>query len=316
MFWRKLHTGLLAGVLLTGTALPVRADHHGHHHSASAAGGSADCGPAYRTVHVQEWVPEQYQTTRTTYRTEWKEETYTAHRTETVPETRTRTVTVNKMVPETRMETRVRCVNVPSVEERTVMQTRVSMKQVTEMTTRRVDRGHWECREVPVSNGGGHLLGRLFHRSHKSSCGDDCCAPCTKTVRCWVPNWVCEQVPVTRCVRVCEQVPCTIKVNVCRVERREEQVQVTVMKCVPETRTETYTAHVCRSMPYQATRKVAVCVPHTEKVTCTRMVCRTVAKQVPCEPACCETTCCKPRHRLFGGLFSGHHGRGGSGCCD
>src|SRR5947208_2138469 len=56
--------------------------------AAVPAGACGGCGT--QVVMVKEWVPEQYQTTRTTYRTEWKEEAYTAYRTETVQETRTR----------------------------------------------------------------------------------------------------------------------------------------------------------------------------------------------------------------------------------
>jgi len=38
------------------------------------------CAPAYRTITVNEWVPEQYQATRTVYKTETHQEAYTAYR--------------------------------------------------------------------------------------------------------------------------------------------------------------------------------------------------------------------------------------------
>src|SRR5262249_26125298 len=155
----------------------------------------------------------QYETTRTTYRTEWREEKYTAYRTECVPETRTRTYTVNVMKPETRVETRNVIECVPTVEERTVMQTHVTCKPVTVMVSTCGDRGHWECREVEVKP---HLLRRLFHRNNCCDpCDPCCCKPVeTKTVRCWVPNKCWEQVPVTKMERVCEQRPVTCKVTV------------------------------------------------------------------------------------------------------
>jgi len=312
MFWRNLTKGLLAGVLVTGAALPARADHHG------SPCPPADCGPAYKTVYVKEWVPEQYESTRTTYRTEWKEEKYTAYRTECVPETRTHTYTVNVMKPETRVETRTVTECVPVVEQRTVMQSHVVCKPVTTMARRCVDRGHWECRVVEVKP---HLLKRLRNHFHKNDCCDPCdpccCKPVeTKVVRCWVPNKVWEEYPVTKMVKVCEQRPVTCNVTVYKPVTKQIQVNVTVCKCVPETRTATCTVMVRKCVPYEACRKVAVCVPMTEKVMCTRMVCRTVAKQVPCVPCCEEVTCCKPRHRLLG-LFGGHgrHGHGSS-CCD
>lgn len=266
MFWRNLHKGLLAGVLVTGAASPARADHDGSH---SAAAG-------HRTVCVKEWVPEQYETTRTTYKTEWKEEKYTAYRTECVPEKRTITVCV------------------PAVEEREVVESHVVCRPVERVVRKCVDRGHWECREVECKP---HLLQRLLGHFHRNDCCDPCDPCCakpvrTKTEKVWVSKKVWEETKVTVMERVCEKRKVKRKVCVTRHEKRE--VTVNVSRCVP----------------YEAVRKVAVCVPTVEKVTCTRMVCRTVAKQVPCEP-CCETTCAKPRHRLFGFLH-GHR----RDCCD
>src|SRR5581483_9641460 len=189
---------------------------------------AAPCAPATRTVCCTEWVPEQYQCTRTVYKTECRTENYTAYKTECVPEARTRTYTVCKMVPEVRTEMRTVCVKVPVVEEKTIMQTHVTCKPVTKMVTKCVDRGHWECREVPC---GPSFMDRVKNRCKKKDCCDpcaSCCEPCpvrTKTVKCWVPCMVTETVPVCTMERVCESRPCVLKVHSCKIETRQEAVQ-------------------------------------------------------------------------------------------
>jgi hypothetical protein len=274
-------------------------------------------GPPMRTIQVTECVPEQYQTTRTAYRIECKQEAYTAYRTVCVPETRTRVCTVYKRVPEVRTEVRNVCVRVPVVEERTCIQRRWETQQVTTMVCKTVDRGHYECREVPDRWKEFCNRVRRCGRRH-----DDCCEPCppppTKTVKCWVPCKVTEQVPVTTCKRVCVEVPVKVNVTVCRTVVRQEKVQVCAYRCVPEQRTETYTVNVTRCVPYQATRTVRVCVPYQETVTCTRMVARTVTRTVPveCAPECapaCDTGCDSGhgrRHHRFAGLRHREHGCG------
>jgi hypothetical protein len=233
------------------------------------------------------------------------------------------------MVPEVRTETRTVCVCVPTVEERTVMQTYVTCKPVTHMVRRCVDRGHWECREVPCEppHRWKGCLKRLFHRDCCDSCCEPCCPPPTKTVRVWCPCPVWEEVPVTCMQRVCESRPVTCRVTVMRREMRQEQYQVTCCRCVPEQRTETYQVMVSHTVPYQATRTVAVCVPHQETVMVTRMVPRTVEVPAPaptcCESSCGEATCCSGHGRawhscchggkhLLSGWFGGHKGS----CCD
>jgi len=272
----------------------------------------APSAPQYRTVSVQEWVPETYPSTRTTYSTESKQETYTAYRCESTPEVRTRVCTVYHQVPETKTCTRTVCVCVPCVEERTVMQNHVTCKPVTHMVRRCVDKGHWECREVPCEPSCKERLRKCFRK--KKDCCDSCepcCPPPTKTVRVWVPCKVWEEVPVTSMERVCESRPVVCKVTTYKHETRQEAYQVCTMKCVPEQKTETYTVMVSKMVPYQSTRTVQVCVPHTETVTMTRMVCKTVQKQVAvetcCESPCGETSCCHT---------CGHKSRKRHGCCD
>jgi len=301
MVWQSVRSALLVGAVVAVAGLPARADDC-----------CAPAAPCTRTVCCTEWVPETYPCTRTVYRTECKQEAYTAYRCECVPEARTRTCTVYKFVPECRTEMRTVCECVPVCEERTVMQTFTTCKPVTCMARRCVDRGHWECREVPCSTSKKHS----FFGHKKDCCCDPCCPPPTKTVKVWVPCKVWEEYPVTKMERVCETRPVTHKVTVYKQVQKQVAVQVTCNKCVPEQRVENYTVMVSRTVPYQCTRTVAVCVPHQETVTMTRMVARTVTKEVPVETCCaapsCGTTCCKPaKHHRCSGL----HSRS-SCCCD
>jgi len=174
---------------------------------------------------------------------------------------------------------------------------------VTEMVSKRVDRGHYECREVecPVRS----FVSR-FGRG-----GNDCCDPCprpTRTKKVWVSCWVTECCPVTRCKKVCVETPVKCMDNVCKPVWTEEKVQVCTYKCVQESRVEKVTVMVQKKVAYQTTRTVNVCVPHTETVQMTRMVARCVARQVPdtdchavvpCEPCptSCRQSCCRSSHR-------------------
>jgi hypothetical protein len=313
MVWQQVRNALLGLAFTAAAAVAAHAEEAAPH--AAGAPAPAVSAPQYRTVSVTEWVPETYPCTRTVHKMECRQETYTAYRTECVPETRTRVVTVCRQVPEVQTRTRTICVSVPCVEERTVMKTFVTCKPVTTMVRKCVDRGHYECREVPCGPSFRDRLRKCFHRN--DCCCDACsdnCAPRTKTVRVWVPCPTWEEVPVTKMERVCETRPVTTKVTVCKKEMRTETYQVTVCKMVPEQRTETYTVNFSRCVPYQATRTVNVCVPTQETVTATRMVPRVVEKQVPvdiCAPAPVCEPCCESSRR-HGGLFSRRHG---NDCC-
>jgi len=265
-------------------------------------------------------VPEQYQCTRTAYKTECRTETYTAYKCECVPETRTRVCTIYKQVPEMRTVTRCYSVCVPVVEERTVMQTKVVCTPYTTTVSKCVDRGHYECRMVPCE------AKKKHHFCHKKKDCCDCCEPCCvamKEVKVWVPCPTVEQCQVTCMKRECVQVPVTCRVCTYKQEVRQEQVQVCSYKCVPVQHTETYTCVSYRTVPFQATRTVAVCVPYQETYTATRMVARTVNREVSecgapascgascgssCgEASCCPTTCCKVKKK---------HCHKSKGCCD
>jgi hypothetical protein len=281
----------------------------------AAAPAASCCGTTTRKIMVEEWVPETYTAMRTVYRTESRQENYTAYKEECVPETRTRTYTVNHMVPEVKEVIKTHCVKVPVVEERTCMETRTHYETVTKYVSKCVDHGHYECREVPC---GPSFSERLHKLCRKSSCCDDPCAesccPATKTVKVWVSCKVTEQVPVCCRQKVCEQVPVKKCVTTYRTETRQEVCHVTCYKCVPECKTETYTVQVKKCIPYTATRTVCVCVPHQEACTMTRCVKRCVEKEVAVTCGCessCETSCCESSGGGLRGLFH----RSSRGCC-
>jgi len=265
--------------------------------------------PCTRTISVMEMVPETYETFRTTYRTECVPECYTAYRTECVPETRTITKTITRMVPEWKEECRTVYKCVPTTETRTVMRSVVRCREVTVMTKKVVDQGHWECQCVPVNNGrangngnGGGLMGRLCKKkkapADPCACPDPCAAPCQQfeTKRVWVPCKVCIDVPCTRTERYTECVPETCCVTVNKMVPSTEVRKVCVNRCVTECVPETITVMTRRCVPYTATRTVSRCVPVQEKVCCTRMVCKCVTKTVVETPTCCDAapTCCDP----------------------
>ena len=315
MIRQQLRVALLAGGILAALSCTVRADE---------CCKADPCAPAFRTVTVNEWVPEQYQATRTVYKKESHQETYTAYRCETVPETRTRTVTCYTRVPEMRTVTSKVCVKVPCWEDRVTCEKHWVTVPETKTIRKCVDRGHYECREVTCGPSFGERLHGLLASCKKNDCCDPCATSCcescprTKTVKVWCANKVWEESCVTVCKKVCETRQVTKKVCVMKTEWKEECHQVCHYVCKPECKTETYTVCVKHQVPYQATRCVTKCVPVCETYTACRMVCHKVEKQVACAPACnscCETTCCKPS--LFAGLKGRLAGLGHKhGCCD
>src|SRR5207244_2946022 len=135
----------------------------------------------YCTVCCQEWVPEQYQCTRTVYRRECRQENYTAYKCVCVPETRCREICTYQMVPEYKTIVKHVCSTVPCVEERTIMQTCYKCVPYTTCVKRCVDHGHWECKWVPCCDNGGW---RRFFRGHHHGCGNDCCNTCDSCNSC------------------------------------------------------------------------------------------------------------------------------------
>jgi hypothetical protein len=360
MIRKRFCPPLLAALAVTAFALPIEA-HHPDDCCGGCEGQAVACAPPTRTVRVTEWVPEKYKATVTRYRTKWVEEKYTAHKTEwveekytahriecveekytayrheVVPVTRTRMVTCYRQVPVVEKREVTVCVPVHTTECRTVLKKVYSCRPVTTFKTKTIKGGHYECREVPCRESFLSRLAKLCHR--KDCCEEECGPPPTKLVKVWVPECHKVTVPVTKMVRTCKLVPHTVRVRVCKMVPQKKTIQVRTCRCVPEKKKVTYTAHVCKTIPYQAvrkvarcvpyqatrkvakcvpyqaTRKVAKCVPYQATVVCTRLVPRTVCREVPCD-LCAEThECCKSR----GGLFShfrgfGHHGHRDD-CC-
>ncbi|MSR31066.1 MAG: hypothetical protein EXR99_06110 [Gemmataceae bacterium] len=273
MFWKRAHIALLASFFMATTASVVRAED--------------TPAPATRTITYKVLVPEYSESTRTVYKRECVEEKYTAHKCEWVKEERTRTCNVKKWVNEIKEETRTVCEWVRSCEEKTIMKKVTTCKPVTCIVKKCVDKGHWECKEVPC---GPSILDRVKGILNRNDCCEPKCEQKTRTVRCWVANKVMEECKVTRMERVTECVPCKVKVNVCKKVAKEVKVKVCHKKCVTETKTEKYFVCVPKKVAYEATRKVMKCVPHQEKVKCCKMVEKCVEKQVkvcdPCAPKC------------------------------
>src|SRR4051812_11451927 len=92
MIWQRIRMAFLAAAMVA-SPLSVQADDKAETSKSAADKPAAEklAPPVeYRTVCVNEWVPEQYTCTRTVYKTEPRTETYTAYRCETTPEQRTR----------------------------------------------------------------------------------------------------------------------------------------------------------------------------------------------------------------------------------
>jgi hypothetical protein len=293
MFYRHLITSLFAGVALIAAngAAQACAGPCGSPCTTCETPCATPCAPAYRTITVSEWVPETYQTTRTVYKTEYVNEAYTAYKTVCVPETRTYARTISKMVPEVRdvVCTEYKCV--PEVVTKTIMKKVKVCKEVTTDHHKWVDKGHYECCQVPYTP--------LFAKKC-SSCCDSCCEPCVKykTKKVWVPCKVCIETPCTKTVVSWECVPECVTCTVNKMIPIQVTKKVCCNRCVTEVVNETCTVNVSKCVPYQATRCVAKCVPVVENVTACRMVCRTVEKQVPdCDT--CATPCCTTKARWF-----------------
>jgi hypothetical protein len=306
MVWQRIRFALLLGALVAVAAHPaLAADENNQQNDQDQQeqkqapkkdeAKPADDAAKFCTIRVLECVPEKFTCTRTVYKTECRTEKYTAYRCECVPEERTINCTIYKKVPCVQTVTRTHCVSVPVCEERVIQKPCYSYQRVTKMVTKCVDRGHYECREVPCHWKG--LCRKVKRCCHGGCCDDCCCPPPTKVRKVWVPCMVTECVPVTCCQRVCTYTPCTVRVKCCKKELRTEQCQVCTYKCVPEVCTHKCTVMVSHKVPYEATRCVRVCVPCQEQVTCCRMVTRCVEKKVPvvdpCSP-CCTHCCCSP----------------------
>jgi hypothetical protein len=295
---------------------------------APVAPAADPCGPAMITIPVVECVPETYKVKQIVYKKVCKQETYTAYRCETFPVTKTRQVCtyVKKAVYKDVCKTVVE--KVPCWEEKTVMKPCYSYQNVTEMRSKKVDKGYWVNEEVPAHfKNFCNRLGSFGH--HKNDCCDPCAsscnscpAPATRCVKKWCPCWVTECCPVTVCKKVCTMKAECVKVCTYKCVTKTVTCKVCEYVCEPCYKTETYCCHETRQVPVTCTRNVVSCVPCEEWVTCTRLVAKTTYRQVPaCNTSCnscCETSnnCCGNGggHKLRGLFANRGHGHKND-CC-
>jgi hypothetical protein len=323
MRWFRVNAVLLSSVVLASSATFASADCG----CAAPAGDCGGCAPATRTISVTEWVPEHYQACRTVYKQECVQEKYTGCRTECTAETRTCQVTVYKSVCETHNECRTICKCVPYCEDRTVMKQVWTCTPETTYTHKCVDKGHYECREVPC----GPTLSERFHKlCHRNKCNEccesacECEAPRTRTERVWVSCKVDECVPCTHMVRHCTCVPTVEHVTCYKHVSEQVTVPVSCFHCVPECVTKTYTVMVPHQVTFEGTRTVTHCVPVQETYTACRMVAKCVEKQVACAAPCntcaaestcgCEKECGCHGFKMGGRLKGMFHREKGCGC--
>ncbi len=340
-----IRSAVLAVLALAGAAVTAQAQPCSPCPTPCSTPCMPTCTTMTKRIMVTEYRQEPYETTRTSYKTEWQDQPYTAFKCELVPENHTRTVTfyttvpVTKnvdvthyecvAVPEQRQVTRYECVAVP--EQRQVTRYVTSSVPVQHMVSRCVDAGgSYECREVACGGGGGggsscgspkHGLFRRHSRS--GGCGEcaESCAPATTTVSVYVPHYTTVQEAVTVMQTVCNPVTETITVNVNRMVPKTETITVTTYKTVPKTvsvpvttyecrpgtREEHYVTYTQKTTPVPMTRRVAVCVPVTERVTAFRCVPFQVEKEVTYTVYTgCDTGC--------GGGYDSVCGGGEAGC--
>ena len=296
MNWTIRHL-FLAGVVTVLCAGASQAFIFNHHKKPSCCGqgasaGYVDCEGNY-VYNTIEYVQEQRQVMRTTYKMEQKQENYTAYRCENVMVAKTMEVCCNRIVHETVMCNKTVCERVPSWETKTVMKQCWHNEMVTENVTKMVDHGHYECREVPVAEH--KKLGSMGHLLHHEK--EDCCCKCEcpkyECKQCWVPCMVCETCQVTRCKKVCTCVPTQVQVCCYHTVQKQVTVPTCVTRCVQEKKT--VTCNVCEKhqVPVQCTRTVCCCVPVQEQVTVCCCVPKCVQHKVPaCNNACTCAPCC------------------------
>ena len=305
-------------------AVPASANH-----GAVVSGGCCDaapaancCAPAMRTVTSYVCVPVTFKKMVTTYKRVCKTVPCTGYKCICEPVTKTRTVTHMVRKPITKTICKTVYDRVPVTHTKTVMRSHWVTQRYTVMKTKRVLRFHkyQTCVNAPLKT----LCNRIQYHCTKDPCCPGCPpCPATRMVNRCKPCWETVCYPVTCCKRVCVQRPECVTCTSYKCVPRQVQCQVTSYVCEPCTKTETYTCHVTKRVPYTYNRQVWECVPCQQEITCTKYVRKAVCHQVPCQqtsccqPTCCETSCntgcCGNR---FGGLFGGLRGRFAGGCCN
>ncbi len=250
--------------------------------------------------------------------------------TECKPETRTRKVTVCKMIQEQKVvpyeycewkqETKTRqetfqvsvpewkdittevTVMVPTTEKRQGVRRVTKCVPTTQKQTVCEYGGHWEDRQVQV---------QTFVQGC-DACGRPTCCPqmATCSQKVWIPEVVRKEIDVTVNKIVCEDQPyefevtickpvkqnCTKKVCTFKCETRTRDVQYTV--CTPEKKTGTRTVTFCKPVMAEKEETCTVMVPHKVEKEVQVNVCRMVEKKIQVA-ACCPqpAPACTPAPR-------------------
>jgi hypothetical protein len=212
------------------------------------------------------------------------------------PQMQSKTITVTRLVPETRQVPRMETVLVPVQRTRTVSHVVCTPswqnvnRNIVTMVPQTVQRQGFDvvCKPVTVQttrtvcrDAGGYAT-----RCYTDACG------CPQTCQVWVPNIVQEQVPVTVCKPQLYKVPITYNVTVCKpqVQTVTERVckpvfstqseQVAYTACVPKQVQRMVTETFCRQVPEQQVVQYCAMVPHTEQVTVQVPVTNMVPQQI------------------------------------
>lgn len=216
------------------------------------------------------------------------------------PETKTRQETFQVSIPEWKDVTTEFTVMVPAVEKRQGVRKVSRCVPTVEKQTVCEQGGHWEDRQVPV---------QTFVQG-SDACGRPICCPQTTTCtqKVWVHEVVRKEVDVTVNKFVCEDQPYEYEVTVCKPEKRTCTQKVCTHRCETHTRDVQYT--VCVPVKKTGTRCFPTCTPVMEEKeeTCTVMVqhkvekeilvnvCHMVEKKIQVASCCSQPapTCCHP----------------------
>jgi hypothetical protein len=287
----------LWSVTVLAASLPaaiVASAGHGHRMTAIAASCGPDgCGPAAAAPSAPQVVTKTVMVPQIAYTT------ITVSDIVCRPEVRQRTVTMCKLVPETKAVTYQATVLVPENRTQTVAYTecRMTDQDITRQATVLIP--HTETRQgvrmvcKPVQAQEMRTVckdqGHVETKSFVDGCG------CTRTCQVWVPNVVTEQVQVTVFKPQFVEEPYSYEAVVCRPETRniteripkpvyetktremsyvvgvpkqvEKQVPQTTFRPVLEEKVVNYTELVPVRVERQVT--VAVCTMVPKKITCT-----------------------------------------------
>lgn len=204
-----------------------------------------------------------------------------------VPETKTRTEEYVVCTPEWKEVSRDVTVMVPTTETKSGVRKVCKPVMVTETRMVCKDEGAWQC------------------KSYVDNCG------CTRTCKVWVPSIVKMEVPMTVCkmtmveepytceVTVCKPTVKTITEKVCSYKRETKSREVSYTVCSPKEVEKTFYQTVCKKVPFE--KEVSYCemeaVNETREVQVpeTTMVEKEVTYTVGgCADAGCSAPVCTP----------------------